>query len=872
MSSVPVIYETPSRRQYFRVSAPAEVTFGGRTWPTKDWSSGGFSVEPYDGPAAPGDRLPVRFALDFQGFAISFTSDAKILRRQGERMAAEFIGLGEREHHLLRYFTSALISGQMAPVEGVLKNLDRPVTKIATNPPAVSAAPVRNAIRRISAAILYLVIGLAILGFVVLTILGNVTHVNVQTAVTSAPLEQVISADVGVISEMNVTPNMAVRAGQPLFRVDSETSVRNVQQARQDLETAQIALQEAIDKRLDEEKKLGDYQAISRDQLAARKAQTVRAAASVALAAKELERYKALVETKTISEKVYDAAKASYDEAVANLNYARAEEQVATTSDQSTNTHGHFFSGNYLVGELETAKAEEAAARAQVKVSQAALDVTLKQDAKRLYQAQFPAVVERVFKSRGMTVDRGEALIVLRRTGMDPQIDAYLTQEEAGQLAAGARGTATITASSKRYDVEVVTVDRTAGFLKDIQTPKLQQPVFQWRDVEDRSAYAKLTFIGLSAAEREAITPGLPVYLSIPRKRRYLPVWPFGKSWLGFTTVHAATPDTPRLWPAQGPLFTGARVSDPAFAPVRRRIIEAADAALRIPPAPVETLHSAGVTDQSLPEFQASRRAFQDADHCAMLGLAFRLTGKAEYQEAGLRILEAWARTNRPTGMPIDETRLDPFLWSIDLLGAGARTPAVTAWLERWQAANRAYHFGPITATNNHKTHHLKVLIMLDRLLDRESDYAKDMREVEQQLKANLPTTDGKSIDYDQRDAMHYQVFDMEGWIEIALVSNCCGDPVDRGFHFVERTLAEDPSHVEFAKSTAPIDRKRAAGGFGYAKAKPFDVAQAARAIFAWSTLPGRQADRGLWKAAGEGEKRDNLLYEARYYLWNARP
>ena len=58
---------------------------------------------------------------------------------------------------------------------------------------------------------------------------------------TSAPLEQVVSADVGAIAEMNVRPGMQVAAGQPLFRVDSETAVRNVEQARQELETAQIA-------------------------------------------------------------------------------------------------------------------------------------------------------------------------------------------------------------------------------------------------------------------------------------------------------------------------------------------------------------------------------------------------------------------------------------------------------------------------------------------------------------------------------------------------------------------------------------------------------------------------------------------------------
>jgi hypothetical protein len=459
--------------------------------------------------------------------------------------------------------------------------------------------------------------------------------------------------------------------------------------------------------------------------------------------------------------------------------------------------------------------------------------------------------------------------MVLRQRGVEPQIDAYLTQEEAGVLTAGGRGTATITSNGKRYAVEVVAVDRTAGFLKDMQAPKQQQPVFQWRNTEDRSAYAKLAFLGLGPAERDAISPGLPVFVRIPRKRRFLPDWLSGKSWLGL--AQAAAPETARLWPIDSPLFTGARVTDPAFEPVRRRLIKAADAALSLSPQPVETLHSAGVTDPSSPELQASRRAFRDSDNCAIMALAYRLTGKKDYHEGARRVLAAWSRLNRPSGMPIDETRLDPFLWALDLLGPDARDTAVTQWLERWQAANRSYRFGSVAATNNHQTHHLKILVMLDRLLGRDADYTRDMAAVERHRKANLPTADGKSIDYQQRDAMHYHVFDMEAWLEIALVSGCCGDSMDRSFQFFERTLAENPTHLEFTKSTAPIDRQRAAAGFDYAKAKVFDVTKAARMVFAYATLPGRQVDRGLWIAATEGEKHDNLLYEARYYLWNAR-
>src|SRR4051794_14018068 len=525
MSALSVAYEAPSRRMAYRVTAPAIATIQGRGYRTKDWSTGGFSTDEYDGPARPGDRVRIGFAVDFQGFAVSFAGEARVVRREGQHLAAEFIRLGERELGMLRYFSSALVSGQTVPVDGVLKSLDRPVTKIVTTPPPDSPQAAGRALRRIFLSTFYMAFGLAILASAFVVVVSSVTRLNVETAVTSAPLEQVVSADVGAIAEMNVRPGMQVAAGQPLFRVDSETAVRNVQQAREELETAQIALRQAAARREDEERKLADYRAISADQLTAKRADTVAAIAARDVAQKELDRYEALWNAKVTSRQMYDNAKARFEERAANVEREIAQQNVASTSAAATAEHGHFFSGNYLAGEINAAIAEEQAAQAQVRVAQAAVGNALQQQSKRLYTAPFDAVVAKVFKSRGMTVDRGEALVVLRQRGVAPYIDAFLTQADAGQLATGARATAVVTATGKRYAVQLETVDRTAGFLKEMQTPKLQEPAFQWRNVDDRSAYARLAFVGLSPTELASISPGLPVSVTFSIKHSFLPEW-----------------------------------------------------------------------------------------------------------------------------------------------------------------------------------------------------------------------------------------------------------------------------------------------------------------------------------------------------------
>src|SRR4030095_8703048 len=287
------------------------------------------------------------------------------------------------------------------------------------------------------------------------------------------------------------------------------------------------------------------------------------------------------------------------------------------------------------------------------------------------------------------------------------------------------------------------------------------------------------------------------------------------------------------------------------------RIREAARKAEGTPAAPVKIIHSASETDQLLPDFADSRRAFQDADNFLFLAMAYRLTGKSRYRESALAVVNAWARVNQPTGQPVDETRLETFLWGLELLGPEIDNPAVRAWLERWSAANHAYSFGPKTGSNNHMIHHLKIALMLDKYLGHAADYERDLATALRLEKVNL-ASDGSSLDYRERDAMHYHIFDLEAWTEIALVTGCCGSSIDRAFAFFEKQMREHPEHIEFANSTVPIDRKRASSGFEYAKAHPYEITKASRAIFAYATLVRylRAADRDrslpatIWNAA----------------------
>jgi len=233
MAALSVAHESACERRHFRVTTPAEVQITGAWYPTVNWSLGGFRIDGFLESAKPGNQLPIHFRIDLQGFGISFETRVEVVRAEGKSLAAKFVKLGERESELLRQFVAATLGGQMVPVAGVLRQINRQVASL----PAANEqhrAPRKSAVRRFVVASLYIVIGLATSAYALLTVTGMVTRVNVETAVTSAPLEQVVSTDVGTIRELYVQPGSETRAGQPLFRVENDVVVHNVEAARQE--------------------------------------------------------------------------------------------------------------------------------------------------------------------------------------------------------------------------------------------------------------------------------------------------------------------------------------------------------------------------------------------------------------------------------------------------------------------------------------------------------------------------------------------------------------------------------------------------------------------------------------------------------------
>jgi len=95
----------------------------------------------------------------------------------------------------------------------------------------------------------------------------------------------------------------------------------------------------------------------------------------------------------------------------------------------------------------------------------------------------------------------------------------------------------------------------------------------------------------------------------------------------------------------------------------------------------------------------------------------------------------------------------------------------------------------------------------------------------------------GETVDVRERDALYYHVYDLTAWLEIVLVSGCCGEPVDAAYAYLERRLQTGDVDGEFSDSQVPLDAARAASGFAAYMESSFDERRADRARLTWSTL-----------------------------------
>jgi hypothetical protein len=258
----------------------------------------------------------------------------------------------------------------------------------------------------------------------------------------------------------------------------------------------------------------------------------------------------------------------------------------------------------------------------------------------------------------------------------------------------------------------------------------------------------------------------------------------------------------------------------------RAALLRTADTALERSPDPLPVVHVEG-TLPTLPVYKRTLQARRDWEAIAVLASAYALTREARYMDGYAHYLAAWLDVYRISGNPIDETVLRD--WLLAYRAAGIALPAALAQRMRQFACDLALRYtGPQpanrkTSTNNWQSHRAKLAVMGAHVCGKPGLVTEAEAVFAKQIDNNLLPS-GETVDFAERDAIHYVVYSAEPLLEAALFARQEGRPLfatsghngqslSRTLEWLAPYARGDKTHEEFVHSTVRFDAERAAAG-----------------------------------------------------------
>jgi hypothetical protein len=261
------------------------------------------------------------------------------------------------------------------------------------------------------------------------------------------------------------------------------------------------------------------------------------------------------------------------------------------------------------------------------------------------------------------------------------------------------------------------------------------------------------------------------------------------------------------------------------------KLCSLADAGLGREPHLRKVVHTQGLLPHER-DRDASLLSQEDWRQTLTQGLAWCVSGHAPYAEKAATYVEAWVSFYSPSFDPIDEADLIDLLLGFDFVQERLSAATVGQAGELGRRLATVYlgtrRVGdPSTGLNNWQSHRIK-LATAGAYLVGDAELIAEAREgfiahVSRNIGAN-----GRTYDFEQRDAIHYVVYDLEPLLMAASIAAAHGDnwygmPSLQGrlaaaLRWLEPYAAGDKQHEEFVHSTVQFDARRAAAHVkGYA-------------------------------------------------------
>ncbi|WP_334184802.1 alginate lyase family protein [Novosphingobium sp.] len=286
-----------------------------------------------------------------------------------------------------------------------------------------------------------------------------------------------------------------------------------------------------------------------------------------------------------------------------------------------------------------------------------------------------------------------------------------------------------------------------------------------------------------------------------------------------------------------------------------------------------------------------SRTSLEDMEAMLDLALAWRVTGEKPFLRKACQYIEAWVSTYELSFNPVDEGRFDNLILAYDLVETRAPKALrgkADAFMRRMAAGYiEAMETGNVpikpTLTNNWQSHRIKLATLAAYQLGDDQLIARSHDLFNKQVDANL-RGDGTTVDFLQRDALHYVTYSLGSQLTAAAAAQAHGQdwyshkgPAGQS---LSRTLAwlgpfarGEQVHIEFLKSVVPYDRQRAAAGGKTYQNKPWNPATADQVYALAASLDPKwfELSKQL-QAANESESSSGLAEdEPREWLYLLR-
>lgn len=238
---------------------------------------------------------------------------------------------------------------------------------------------------------------------------------------------------------------------------------------------------------------------------------------------------------------------------------------------------------------------------------------------------------------------------------------------------------------------------------------------------------------------------------------------------------------------------------------------------------------------------RAADAARRDLPLMRSAALLWHQTQDADALAQAKRYLAAWIYAYRPSFNPIDETNFDALFETYGIIARELPQDEVAhadsflrAWGKGYVAAIDAAE-DEVTRTDkvgrwnsNWQSHRVKIVTMIAVATGDEALFADARRLFRQQVGTNIDGATGEVLDFRQRDAIRYVIYDIQALLQASLAARLMGEDwygweaddgasVSRAMNWLRPYALGETIHEEFASSNVAFDTRRAqAGEKGY--------------------------------------------------------